>query len=220
MAETTEDMLRKRLAAIRLLPPDKRAQAIKELETELKKLEQQRKKEIEEAVESAEEIGLRTVDELEEIRKSIPESRAVKMEELFAKKPEEAGRQELEKRIAEAGAEAARAGEAAGAGGVQGGPSYTRPFEQLRNDFYSLVDRSQQRLDELREKAAAGELNPDERASFENYFHAFEGFSQMSNYVSQGARERFLSEERTLGTIARYERHESAEAERRRRMAA
>lgn len=212
MAETTENMLRKRLAEIRLLPPDKRAQAIKELEAELKKLEQQRKKEIEEAVESAEEIGQRTVDELEEIRKSIPEGRAVKIEELFAKKPgeQEAGSEELEKKVAGAAQAAAGAG----------GPSYARPFEELKTDFYKLIENSRPRLDELREKAAKGELDPEQQASFENYFHTFENFSQMTNYVSDGAREKFLSEERTLGSIAKYVGHDLPEAERRRRMAA
>jgi len=207
MAETIEEILRKRLAAIKLLPPEKRMAAIKQLEAELKKIEEQKKREIEQAVESAEEVGHKAIEEIEEIKKIMPEAKAIKIEDLFAKSSEE-----LEKKVE--GAEELAAG--------AGGSFYSKNFDEMKTDFYRLVERAQPRLSELREKAAKGELDPAERASFENYFHTFESFSQMTNYVSENTRERFLSEERTLGSIAKYiGHHEPSEEEsaRRRRRA-
>ncbi len=207
MAETIEEILRKRLASIKLLPPEKRMEAIRQLEAELKKIEAQRKREMAQAVENAEEVGQKAVEEIEEIRKTVPESKAIKIEDLFAKSSEE-----LEKKVE--GAEALAAG--------AGGSFYSKNFEEMKTDFYRLVENSQPKLSELREKAAKGELNPAERASFENYFHTFESFSQMTNYVSEGTRERFLSEERTVGSIAKYIGHQEPSAEesaRRRRRA-
>jgi hypothetical protein len=206
MAETIEEILRKRLASIKLLPPEKRMAAIKQLEAEIKRIEEQRKREIEQAVESAEDMGHKAIDEIEELKKFVPESKAIKIEDLFAKQAEE-----LEKKVEDAEALAAGAG----------GSFYSKNFDEMKTDFYKLVENSQPRLSELREKAAKGELNPAERASFENYFHTFENFSQVSNYVSEGTRERFLSEERTLGSIAKYIGHqgpsEEENARRRRR---
>ena len=207
MAETIEDILKKRLAAIKLLPPEKRMEAVKQLEAEIKKIEEHRKREIEQAVESAEEMGHRAIDEIEELKKIVPESKAIKIEDLFAKQGEE-----LEKKVA--GAEAAAPG--------AGGSFYSKNLDEMKTDFYKLVENAQPKLSELREKAAKGELNPAERASFENYFHTFESFSQMTNYVSEGSRERFLSEERTLGSIAKYIGHSTLsdeESARRRRRA-
>ena len=192
MAETIEEILKKRLVSIKLLPPEKRMEAVKQLEAELKKIEEHRKQEIEQAVESAEEMGHRAIDEIEELKKIVPESKAIKIEDLFAKQGEE-----LEKRVQ--GAESAAPG--------AGGQFYSKNLDEMKTDFYSLIEKSQQKLGALREKAAAGDMTPGEFASFENYFHAFENVSPVRNYVSEDAREKFLNEEKELKRIARYVNH-------------
>lgn len=184
--QTIEDVLKKRLASIKTLPPEKRAEAIKELEAELHRLEKERREEIKEAAELAE----RTETEIEAIRKIMPEEKAVEIDGLFAKPPEH-----LEEKVKAAPELAEKAAK-----------PYASPFEELKTEFYSFIDK-QDKIKGLRERAARGDITPGEHFAIETYLHEAGAISPMAKYVSEDAREKFLNEEKELKKIANYMGH-------------
>jgi len=105
--ESPAELRKKRMDAIKRLPPEKRIEALKELEGELSKREEELKTEEAERkqeIETAREMAAKSEEELTMIKKLLPKQKAVSMEDLFA--PEDV-RREIE--TAQAVAEVAEA---------------------------------------------------------------------------------------------------------------
>ncbi|MEM4282466.1 MAG: hypothetical protein QXU88_00630 [Candidatus Woesearchaeota archaeon] len=218
---TIEDLIRSKLAEIKRLPPEEKIKAVKELEAELARLEEERKAQIAEAVA----IGTKALSEIEELRRLIPQAKAVSIEELFTRTPEKSeepvesiGEQMAEKETPETSSKESLE-EVAGAGVEKKSEEkakaiiYSKTFEELKSDFYKLIEpATAEKIEKIKEMVLRGEsLGFEEQVAFERYFHAFESFAPMTSYVSRNSKERFLSEKEELKVVAQYLGHPGGE---------
>ena len=180
-----EEELKKRLIEARKLPPEQRVKVMKEIVVELKKLEEERKSQIEAALE----LETQAVKEVERLRKIVPEAKEIPIEDLFAKPA-------LEEMVEET------PDVPEGAGGqvyFQFGEPLHGIYEMTTGNFAEAIYG---RLKELKQKAELGQWTGDEEKDFQRYQSAIESMSPKVEYIQdEKAKKRFLLDKQLVEDI-------------------